>query len=36
LVHGTLDVDGDAVWAVLENDLGKLRSAVEPILEAEE
>jgi uncharacterized protein with HEPN domain len=35
LVHGYFDVDWDAVWAVVENDLGKLRSAVEAILETE-
>ena len=35
LVHGYFDVDWDAVWAVVENDLGALRSAVETILEAE-
>jgi uncharacterized protein with HEPN domain len=36
LVHGTFDVDWDAAWPVVENDLGTLRSAVEKILEAEE
>jgi len=36
LIHGYFDVDRDAVWAVVENDLGKLRSAVELILEVEE
>lgn len=35
LVHGYFDVDWDAVWAVVENDLGALRSGVETILEAE-
>ncbi len=35
LVHGYFDVDWDAVWAVVEKDLGPLRAAVETILEAE-
>jgi uncharacterized protein with HEPN domain len=35
LVHGYFDVDWDAVWAVVENDLSGLRSAAEAILEAE-
>jgi len=35
LIHGYFDVDWDAVWAVVESDLGPLRSAVEAILRAE-
>lgn len=35
LVHGYFDVDWEAVWAVVENDLGALRSAVVTILEVE-
>ena len=35
LIHGYFDVDWDALWAVVENDLGALRSAVEAILESE-
>lgn len=35
LVHGYFDVDWDAVWAVVENDLSNLRTAVASILEAE-
>ncbi len=33
LIYGYFDVDWDALWAVVENDLGALRSAVEAILE---
>jgi uncharacterized protein with HEPN domain len=36
LVHGYFDIDWDAVWAVVENDLGPLRSVVAAIIVAEE
>lgn len=35
LIHGYFDVDWEAVWAVVERDLGPLKAAVGDILRAE-
>jgi uncharacterized protein with HEPN domain len=35
LIHGYFDVDWEAVWAVVERDIGPLKIAVQGILDAE-